>query len=94
MVVSAFALPKVTVPGPVSLLQAVVSAAGGFGRPSSVAVPASEAVAGNVIVCAAPAFTVGATLTGGGGGGGAAFTTIVTSALDVSAPSFAVSRST
>ena len=39
MVSTALALPKVTVPGPLTLLQVAVVAAGGLGRPSSVTVP-------------------------------------------------------
>ena len=34
-----FAAPKVTVPGPETMLQVIVSAAGGFGWPSSIAAP-------------------------------------------------------
>ena len=78
----------ITVPGPLTLLHANDIAAGGAGRPSSVAVPVSEVVDGSVIVRSAPAFTTGAVLTGGG------FTVIVTSSLTVTAPSVAVSRST
>jgi hypothetical protein len=48
-VLSEFAFPKLTVPGPLTLLQVVVSVAGGLGRPSSVALPAKEAEFGNVI---------------------------------------------
>ena len=58
----AAALPKVTVPGPLTLLHAVVTVAGGFGSPSSDTVPSSAAAAGSVIVSAAPALTVGGRL--------------------------------
>ncbi len=52
MAVVAFALafPNVTVPGPLTLDQVVVTVAGGFGRPSSVTVPLRLAVAGSVMV--------------------------------------------
>ena len=53
------ALPNVTVPGPLTLLQLVVTAPGGLGRLSSLAVPARLALAGSVIVASLPAFTVG-----------------------------------
>src|SRR6185436_15384047 len=62
VVLSVAALPKVTVPGPLTLLQVKVSAAGGLGSPSSEAVPARLAVFGRVIVWSIPAFTVGARL--------------------------------
>lgn len=39
VVAGAAALPKVTVPGPFTLLHVTVTAPGGFGRPSSVTVP-------------------------------------------------------
>jgi hypothetical protein len=42
--------PKVTVPGPETFDQVVVRVAGGFGRPSSVAVPDREAAFGKVTV--------------------------------------------
>jgi hypothetical protein len=47
---SAFAAPKVTVPGPLTLVQFTVSAPGGFGCPSSEAVPWSDAPLGNMTV--------------------------------------------
>ena len=50
LVSTAFAFPKVTVPGPLTFDHVVVTAAGGFGSPSSVTVPSSDALAGNVIV--------------------------------------------
>ena len=50
VVLSALALAKVTVPGPLTFLQVVVRAPGGFGSPSSEAVPASGAPFGRVIV--------------------------------------------
>ena len=49
VVLSAFAFPNVTVPGPLTFVQLVVSVAGGFGKPSSVAVPLRVADAGSVI---------------------------------------------
>jgi hypothetical protein len=49
-VLSAFALPKETVPGPLTLDHVVVNVAGGFGNPSSVAVPLRLALAGSVII--------------------------------------------
>ena len=45
--------------GPETRLQVVESALGGLGNPSSLAVPASVAAAGSVIVWSTPAFTVG-----------------------------------
>ena len=42
-------LPNVTVPGPLSFDQVVVRVPGGFGNPSSVAVPFKVAEAGRVI---------------------------------------------
>ena len=50
VVVRALALPKVTVPGPLTIDQVVVTVPGGVGRPSSEADPARAAVAGKVIV--------------------------------------------
>ena len=52
--------PNVTVPGPLTILHVVVIAPGGFGSPSSVAVPLNAALLGNVIVWSTPAFTAGA----------------------------------
>ena len=52
------AFVNVTVPGPLTFVQATVSLFDG--SPSSVAVPASVAVEGSVIVWSAPAFTTGA----------------------------------
>jgi hypothetical protein len=49
-VLSALASANVTVPGPLTLDQVVVSIAGGLGNPSSVAVPLRLADAGSVIV--------------------------------------------
>jgi hypothetical protein len=60
VVVSAAGVPNVTVPGPLTLVQAFVTDAGGLGNPSSVTVPTKLAVAGSVIVWSTPAFTVGA----------------------------------
>jgi hypothetical protein len=50
VVLGAEALPKVTVPGPLTIVQVVVTAPGGFGKPSSVTVPLRLADAGNVII--------------------------------------------
>ncbi len=50
VVSTALASPKVTVPGPLTWLQVVVTAPGGFGSPSSLTVPSSVAEAGKVIV--------------------------------------------
>ena len=63
VVTAADALPKLTVPGPEIFVHSKVSAPGGFGKPSSVAVPCSEAWAGSVMVRAGPALTTGAWLT-------------------------------
>ena len=52
------AFANVTVPGPLTLLHVVVNVLPA-GNPSSLAVPLSDALAGNVIVWFAPAFTVG-----------------------------------
>jgi hypothetical protein len=58
------ALPKLTVPGPLSLLQAVVTLAGGFGLPSSVTVPSSAAPLAMPTVWSGPADTEGGPLPG------------------------------
>ena len=50
---------KVTVPGPLTAVHAIVRVAPG-GRPSSVTVPLSVAAAGSVIVWSGPASTTGA----------------------------------
>src|SRR5512132_4587350 len=86
VVSTALALPKLTVPGPLTLLHVVVTAPGGLGRPSSVTVPSRLAALGSVIVSSAPALTTGAWFCG--------FTVIVTSSLALSALSLAVRRST
>ena len=52
------AFPKVTPPGPLNLLHVVVSVLPA-GRPSSLAVPLSEAVAGRVIVWSPPRDRIG-----------------------------------
>mgnify|MGYP007033726128 CR=1 FL=1 len=52
-------MKNVTVPGPLLLVHALVTAAPA-GKPSSLTEPASAAPAGNVIVCAPPALTIGA----------------------------------
>ena len=62
VVSTAAALPNVTVPGPLTSVQVVVTVAGGFGKPSSVTVPSSVAAAGKVIVWSGPALTTGAWL--------------------------------
>jgi hypothetical protein len=50
VVFNEFAFPKVTVPGPLTVLHVVVTVDGGAGSPSSVAVPVSDAVPPRVIV--------------------------------------------
>src|SRR5207247_1124359 len=57
------------------------------GKPSSLALPARFALAGNVMVWFDPAFTTGATFTGG------SLTLITTSSVDDSALSLPVRRS-
>ena len=59
VVLAALALAKVAVPGPLNLLHLRVSAPGGLGKPSSVAVATRLAVLGNVIVRSGPALTTG-----------------------------------
>ena len=86
VVVSAAGFAKVTLPGPLTLDQATVTAPGGFGSPSSVAVPVSDAVPGRVTARSGPAFTVGAVFAG--------VTVTVTSSAACSAPSSPVNRST
>ena len=56
-------MPKLTAPGPETLLQVLVRDPGGLGKPSSAAEPSKLALAGRVIVWSAPAFTVGGWLT-------------------------------
>jgi hypothetical protein len=70
------------------MLQVVVKIDGGFGRPSSLAVPMSVADAGNAIAVSGPALTTGAWLTIGAG-----LTTTVISSKTDKAPSDAVKRS-
>src|SRR5690606_15975982 len=65
VVLNAFAFPNVTVPGPLTFVHVVVIADGGFGRPSSVAVPLRFADAGNAIDWSDPALTTGGWFTGG-----------------------------
>ena len=60
VVFSDVAAENVTVPGPLTLVQAYVSVAGGLGKPSSDAVPVKFAEVGNVIVWSAPALATGA----------------------------------
>src|SRR2546426_1032902 len=64
VVLSALEALNVTVPGPLTLLHMMVSAPGGLGSPSSVAVPVRLAAFGSVIVWLAPALTTGALLPG------------------------------
>src|ERR1039457_993157 len=52
---SAFGLPKVAVPGPLSWLQAISTAPGGLGLPSSAAVPLRLTEAGQTMVWLLPA---------------------------------------
>src|ERR1700687_4592196 len=60
VVAGAAGFPKTTPEtGPETRLHVVVSLPGGLGRPSSVAVPASVAGAGSVMVWFTPAFTTG-----------------------------------
>src|SRR5262245_50679497 len=87
VVVSALAVPKLTVPGPLPLLQATVNIPGGLGSPSSLTVPESAADAGSVMVWLGPASTIGAWL-------GRGSTVICTESTPVSAPSNAESRMT
>ena len=54
--------PKVTVPGPVTFDQVVVTVSGGSGSPSSLTVPDRFTRSGSVIVWSPPAETVGAWL--------------------------------
>ena len=76
-------MANVTVPGPLTLLHAVVSDAAG--NPSSVAVPDSDVtLVGSVIAWFAPASTTGARLT-------TPSTVIVTTSVAESSPSSAVS---
>ena len=65
MVSTADASANVTVPGPDTTLQVVVTTPGGSGRPSSVTVPSSDAGLPNSTDWSAPASTVGALLIGG-----------------------------
>jgi hypothetical protein len=50
VVFNALTLPKLTVPGPETFDHVVVSVAGGFGSPSSLAEPLRLALSGRVIV--------------------------------------------
>ena len=68
VVLNAFMLPRVTVPGPLDIDHVVVSVPDG--RPSSVAVPLRFAEDGNVIVWLEPALTTGAWFVGVGDGDG------------------------
>ena len=82
VVLAAFGLANVTVPGPLTFVHVKVNAPGGFGSPSSVAEPLKLAPLGRVIVWSGPAFATGRLLT---------VTTTVS--LPDSALSFAVSLS-
>src|SRR6266536_1917088 len=64
VVVGELPLAKVTVPGPLSVDQVVVTA-GGLGKPSSVTTPLSVALPGRVMIWSGPASTAGARLIGG-----------------------------
>src|SRR6266542_3104875 len=64
VVLFAWALAKVTLPDPPTLLQVVVTAPGGLGSPSSVTVPPSTALLGKTMVSSGPALTTGAVLVG------------------------------
>ncbi len=88
VVAFALAFAKVTVPGPLTADQVVVTVAGGFGNPSSVTVPLSVALAGKVMVWSNPAFTTGGWFTGTG------LTVTTTSSVADKALSFAVRRRT
>src|SRR4051812_49440470 len=65
---AAFALTKLTAPGPLSSVQVAVVAAGGVGCPSSLTLPWRAALAGGGVVRAGPALTGGGVLGGGGPG--------------------------
>ena len=73
MVSTAFGLPKVTLPKPLTFDQVAVVAPGGVGRPSSVTVPSRLAetgpVGGRVTVRSGPAETTGDSLAPGPRGG-------------------------
>ena len=64
MVDAALAFANVTVPGPLTFVHAAVTCAGGFGSPSSVTDPASDAASGRVTVRSGPAPTTGAVFVG------------------------------
>ena len=66
MVSMAAASPKVTAPGPLVLVHAVVKAAGGVGFASSVTVPLSVAFVGNGKFASTPALVSGPILDGFG----------------------------
>src|SRR4051812_16984013 len=89
VVFSALASVKLTVPGPLTFDQVVVSVAGGFGSPSSLALPLNDAPAGRVTVWSNPALTVGGWLVGAPG-----LTVTVTSSVFQRTPSLPTSRST
>ena len=80
VVSTADASANVTVPGPDTTLQVVVTVAGGLGRPSSVAVPSSDAASDSATDASGPASTVGAWFCGrtidGDGVGGLGFAVV------------------
>src|SRR6266850_590970 len=88
VVVCALTLPNVTVPGPLTLDQVVVSVLPA-GKPSSFAVPFKLAEAGSVIVWSGPALTAGARFVDD-----AALTVILVSSVADRAVLLAVNRST
>src|SRR6266568_5363190 len=59
VVLNALAFANVTVPEPLNLLHPNKSSPGGIGRPSSLTVPFSVALAGSVMVWSEPAFADG-----------------------------------
>src|SRR4051812_23588666 len=66
---AAFALTKLTAPGPLSSVQVAVVAAGGVGCPSSLTLPWRAALAGGGMGRAGPAVAGGGGFGGGGPGG-------------------------
>src|SRR6266540_258557 len=64
VVPAALGLAKVTVPGPLTFDHVIVVNPGGFGNPSSLAVPDNVALAGSVMLWSGPASTTGERLIG------------------------------
>ena len=62
VVLRELALPKLTVPGRLTLDQVTVVVAGGLGKPSSLTAPVNVAWLGGVMVRSGPALTTGAML--------------------------------